>query len=102
MRQPAYYNHGRWVVHCPRMTCNAATLVTPGKRRVKCACRDDIVCEHGEPCGQVIDAELPRTHAAIVRTLALRKDVATRNWYPHETLRDLKAENIAHGVEAVR
>lgn len=36
----------------------------------------------------------------VERLLSLRPDVSTRNWWPGETLHDLLADNMAHGVIA--
>jgi hypothetical protein len=36
--------------------------------------------------------------AGVERLLTFRPDVTTRNWVPGETLHDLLAENVAHGI----
>ncbi len=92
----AYYNHGRWVVHCPAADCLAASKAGAD---LVCVCRDEMVCDHPQiPCGAIIPVEMPDDAEAITRLLDLRPKRGNRNWFPGETVDDLKTENVTHGV----
>ncbi len=91
----AYYNHGRWVVDCPAADCHAALRAPTDE----CDCKDEMVCDHPQiPCGTRFRTVMPNDAGAIQRLLDKRPSRANRNWYPTETLEDLKAENVTHGV----
>ena len=91
----AYMNHGRWVVHCSAADCRAA-LRAPADR---CDCQDEAVCDHPQiPCGATITTMMHRDSREIERLLDLRPKRVNRNWNPGETVADLKAENVTHGV----
>ena len=91
----AWLNHGRWVVDCLDGDCLAVLFAD----RAACVCRDESVCEHATiPCGAPIEATFPPRRADIDRLLNPRPR-RNRNWSPGETLADLKAENLLHGVK---
>lgn len=97
MKAPVYYNHGRWVVDCPRKTCASAALAPKDRKRITCICGDVEVCDHKTPCNARMDLIWPELPDAIVEMVSKRPR-GNRNWYPGETLADLHAENLAHGV----
>lgn len=85
----AHANWGRWVVLCSGPFCFAAQQVYPGQTLVTCqACETTL--------GPLI---WPADPDAIEAILMLRPDMRTRNWHPGESLEDLLAENVAHGID---
>ena len=101
MRAAVYVNHGRWVVECPADDCRAAIDVSRplGSGWASCDCGDLSVCYHERiPCDHMILLDWPADLEAIVRILDAREDPCTRNWLPGETVEDLKAENLLHGM----
>lgn len=99
----AYYNYGRWVVDCPSPDCRGALRVTDNPMVVSiwmtCDCQDESVCDHQQiPCGVSFEVFLPEDRQEIETITGLRPRRANRNWKPGETVRDLKAENLRHGV----
>ena len=105
MNATAYVNHGRWIIDCPDEDCQAGlkcsdwtipeTLLTG----LVCDCMDEVVCDHPTiPHGLAIDITYPDERDEITAILNLRSKRANRNWYPGETVEELKAENVTHGV----
>lgn len=92
-RAIAYVNQGRWVVDCPFEGCASAQLCSPEDPRFFCA-----ECFNRKVDQQWVPVRFPpaRSLAAIERELEVRPDPETRNWFPHETVRDLVAENKAN------
>ena len=89
----AYLNHGRWVVDCPADDCEAVLFAD----RDFCECSDVSVCDHSAlPCGTLLDSIFPDNRADIDRLMNLRRR-RNRNW-TGESMSDLKAENLLHGV----
>jgi hypothetical protein len=80
----AYANHGRWVAGCPR--CNSAEHLRERERYFRC-----------QLCGFNDRLRWPRNHKQIEAALAPRP-TPNRNWYPGETVGELIAENIEHGI----
>lgn len=80
----AVANWGRWVAHCP--ICPSALAVQHGGL---VTCRE---------CGTDYEVAFPAFAVAVERLLLMRPDVTTRNWLPGETLHDLLAENVEHGI----
>lgn len=86
-------NHGRWIVECP--DCSGAQLACPDDHRFMCnECANAVVGGFYRP---VI---WPRDKAKIEALLMARSDPSTRNWFPHESVTDLRAENKTFGVSA--
>ncbi len=102
MRAAVYVNHGRWVVECPADNCRGAIDVSErigGDAWVSCDCADRSVCYHGDNrCGLMLSVDWPDDPLEIWRILYRRHDPSTRNWLPGETVEDLKAENLLHGM----
>lgn len=93
----AYVSWGLWVAKCPRPDClnsehyghAPVTGHVGGLTAVGFRCN---------VCGLVCASEWPANAAEIEWALAQRPMVNTRNWAPPETLDDLIAENIEHGL----
>jgi hypothetical protein len=73
------------VVDCP--VCSDALKLAPGDSLFACW-----------GCGAEAEVVWPVNPAAIERLLLMRPLAQSRNWLPGETLHDLLAENIAHGI----
>lgn len=86
-------NHGRWIIDCP--FCPSADRWQGGDRFI-CS-----LCGNAAAGGRYVDVQPPpaRLRTAIAGALAHRP-VEFRNWHPGETVADLVAENVAHGVSA--
>lgn len=81
-------NWGRWVADCPAPWCLSAMQVWAGDRHT--VCRD---------CGTPIpDLIWPADPEGVEALLSQRPAVWTQNWHPGETLHDLLAENLQHGI----
>jgi ribosomal protein L37AE/L43A len=78
---------GNWIADCP--ICRSAAVRRFGDPVWEC--RD---------CGTNVEVNWPAEHVrrGVERLLMLRPLQHTRNWFPHETLHDLLAENVAHAV----
>lgn len=96
-----HMNWGKWVAMCPRPHCSNGEcfgrcddgsfggLVEDGTYR----CRPD---KGG--CGLICRAQWPANVREIERVLLARPVPGTRHWSPGETLAELVAENIEHGL----
>lgn len=82
-----------------------AAHVGAGAWRVRCLCGEappadpewQLACCSG--CGRIYThVEFPAEIDEIERLLSLRPNQATRNWQLPETIADLYAENLGHGV----
>lgn len=83
---PAYLNHGAWVADCP--LCKSAERVLIGQRQFRC-----------RACGFMADITFPPEWADIMRAVMVRPKLENRNWLVGETVDDLLAENIEHGID---
>lgn len=54
-----------------------------------------LYCGH---CGQISSVVFPQDRSDIELELARRPVIENRNWLSSESLADLKAENLLHGV----
>lgn len=100
----AYYNYGRWVVDCPAPDCYGALRVSEAPSVVSvwlsCDCQDEQACDHQQiPCGHSFEVVLPDERQEIEVVTGLRPRRANRNWLPGESVGDLKAQNLRHGVK---
>ena len=85
-----YANWGRWVADCA--WCDSAEQLVPftaGFRCVDCGWSTDVVWPP------------PDMVAGIERLLLMRPNRKNQNWLPTETLEDLVAENVTHGIVAL-
>lgn len=85
MAVAARINHGRWIVDCP--ACPNAHLLPVDGNEFRCA-----NCGSGPH-----DVNVPADRHDIEEALEPR-DVLNRNWQPGETVADLHAANVEHGV----
>lgn len=93
----AYVNHGRWVVDCPG-GCGNALVVSKDEPFYICH-----ECGSRENEGRWYFVVFPVEKQAIEAELLKRLErdgyrAWSRNWYPVETLADLRTENEAMGV----
>jgi hypothetical protein len=86
----AYINHGRWTTDCP--TCSRAHapqgMWTHPDWRIAC-CTE---------CGAVYRHVAFPPHVDAMAAALLNRPRDLQNWRSPETLDDLLAENVAHGV----
>lgn len=82
---------GRWMVKCP--WCPEVqpvnSPVNPGS----------FMCMSYPSMGQLL-VRFPRRWDAGEKVLGKRPDITTRNWLMSETVEDLMAENLEHGIGA--
>lgn len=85
----AYVNRGRWVADCPFGRCGSAQVVSPADPRYFCP-----TCLNANS-GAFAPVVFPpaKKLAAIELALSKRPDPANRNWWPHESVRQLRDEN---------
>ena len=80
----AYVNHGRWVADC---ACNGAELVAPGQ---------EMLCGS---CGARNQVKFPGpTMRDKIEAVLNPRPPLRQNWYPDETVDELVAQNIDHGI----
>lgn len=89
LRAFAIANHGRWIVRCPACP-SAASLNGPGFDGKTFRCEE---CHAGP-----IPVEWPIDRAGIEQALHPRP-IPMQNWEPGESVLQLRAENIDHGVK---
>jgi hypothetical protein len=97
MRAQVFMNWGMWVARCPRPGCVGAEHFGPHRttRYVGGLTRDAFRCAD---CELTCPADWPRERAEIEKVLSRRPLAGERNWLPGETLLDLVAENVEHGM----
>ena len=77
---------GKWLIRCE---CRNAPSVHPEWKTARCM-----------ECGAVYrDIEMPANASEIEAVLVVRPHPANRAWLWPESVEDLRAENIAHGLE---
>lgn len=96
-------NGGRWIARCPRPGCAGAESfgrcddgTAGGLTGDSFTCRP----QYGG-CGLRCAARWPAQVEDIERLTLARPVPTTRNWVPGETLEQLLAENMAHGLMPV-
>lgn len=84
--------HSNWRVSCPY--CSGAIVIEPG---LPFFCPD--CCMQANDY-QPMFVQMPdeKTRREIERLLVMRADPVRRNWYPHETIADIRHENNRHGI----
>jgi len=85
-----YANEGRWVVDCP--DCSGAQLACRTDPRFMC-----VYCGNASVGGKWRPVSWPRSADLIEIELSARP-VEHQHWLPGDTLRQLRAENAAHGL----
>lgn len=83
-----YANHGRWVADCP--SCNAAQVIDPDDPRFWCP-----FCSLGWRT-----ITFAADHRSVDEVLSERAEPENRNWWPHETVADLRTENRTQGGDS--
>lgn len=82
----AWISGNTWVVQCE---CGSGNATDPGWCLACCY-----------SCGAIHrQIVFPPDVAAVERELVKRRRPANRHWFPHETVDDLRAENITAGIE---
>ena len=84
----ARINHGRWIADCP--FCSGAEMVTPTDPRFFC-----MSCDNREVGGKWLGVRFPKEANEIEEILGQRVHSDERNWTPAETVKDLRAEDVA-------
>ena len=80
---------GYWCADCPTPSCGGNEFVDPAWPL--------FVCTGGCGCGP-LEVMFPKARKQIEAVLNARPVIATRNWFPSESLADLKAENKEHSL----
>lgn len=88
---PAFVGAGKWKVLCSNPTCRGAELVWEEGLMLCASCLNDHVAH------QFLRTVFPKERVAIEQLLELRP-LSNRNWLPHESLDELRAENQTHGL----
>lgn len=98
-----YLSWGKWVARCPRPGCgNAEALGGCDDGTVGGLTETGFTCRTShDGCGLVCRARWPRNRVDIERLVMPRPAKSTRSWLPGETLGDLLAENMDHGLVPV-
>ena len=86
----ARVHRGAWIADCPLSLCQGAQYADPDW--------PFFVCTSG--CGTgPYPVRFPSEREEIEAELVKRPVLATRGWFPHETVADLRRENAAHAAE---
>jgi hypothetical protein len=113
MAQPtihAYVNHGKWIVECQcRNAVEAVDAPTMrhhfkiGHGEYKCAPWGPEAHPDGF-CGvtSTVVWPAPAKRREILGILRWRPLPSNQNWFPGETIAQLKAENVEHGFKVAR
>lgn len=83
---------GRWIANCADPTCHGCEAVAPGQPFMCCR------CWNRAHSGAWLKVRFPKDKREIERLLILRPGNA-RNWFPHETVAEIRAENRLRGVK---
>lgn len=91
----AFLHHDRWGVACPH--CLDVSYVWHDHPLYMCP-----VCFNGDVGGKwrAVAVPGPEGRQLVERVTGHRTHPRERNWFPHEGLEDLRAENRAHGDHA--
>lgn len=97
LRATVYVSWGLWVADCPRPGCLGAEHAghAPLTGVVGGLTQSGFRCAR---CGLVCPSAWPDNAQDIWTLLEQRPLPETRNWSPAETLGDLLAENVLHGI----
>ncbi len=95
VKAQARVDAGRWLADCPNPDCQGAEYVSFEHPFIFCH-----ECRNGAVGNQLIEITVPAPglRADIETYLLARPVPATRNWFPHESVRDLREENRLHGI----
>lgn len=84
----AYF--GAWIARCPSPWCDSAMQVDRGQVEFHCGGLGG--------CGWGAPIQWPADPDGVETLLLMRPAPRNRNWRPGESLQDLLAENLAHGI----
>ncbi len=87
----ARVDHGRWLADCP--FCRGAEEVDREHPLFLC-----LSCWNEPVGGRWVRVIFPRHWQLIERELSKRPEEPTQNWYPGETVADLRRENAEHAI----
>jgi hypothetical protein len=87
----AEVNDGRWIVKCP--DCTGAMAGEPSHPFFMCD-----ACWNIGNSGRWYSVTFPVNRVALETELLKRPLTSNRNWLPGETLADLVAQNLEHGI----
>ena len=91
----ARIEEGRWIADCP--FCPSAQVVSPADQGYLCAGADG--CANAPIRGAFARVLFPAPAVRDeIEAMLLERPPANRNWLPHESAADLRAENARHGV----
>lgn len=92
----AYVNRGRWVAMCP-FGCGSAQVLSSEDRRFYCCGAGGCFNEKAQFRAVPVKWPAEKTLLEVERLLEVRP-FENRNWEVGETVKDLKVDNITHGV----
>ncbi len=94
-RAVAYVDKGNWWARCPSGACCGIEYIDPDVGLFFCCS-----CYNVEWGGAPLFVDFPdvTTRTEIERLLLARPNHINRNWRPGDSLTDIEADNIAHGV----
>ena len=90
----ARINHSRWIADCPY--CIHAEMVDPDNKKFFCL---NCGMEHNGHRPLPVKFPPKAQRLEIERLLSIRPLEANRNWFPYETVQDIRQENIDYGLE---
>lgn len=89
----ARVNQSRWIADCPSSDCHGAEYVDMDNKIFMCS-----GCWNVDYDYKWLRISVPNDRRKMEAVLLLRPP-KFRNWFPNETIEDLKKENIEHGLE---
>ena len=92
----AFVNRGRWVAMCP-FGCGSAQVVSETEKYFYCCGKSGCYNEAADFNAVPVIWPNEKMKGQIYEILS-RRPRENQNWFPHESLTDLKVENLAHGV----
>ena len=95
----AYVNFGMWVAECQCKNAIALAPV-PGTHIENVEWPKETTVLQCKNCGLTSSIQMPIDRYEIENVLSARP-TANQNWWPHETLADLRIENAVHSKELI-
>ena len=90
----AHVNHGRWIVDCH---AKDGCAMVASRKVPFFLC---VVCGNAKNNGHWYNVKFPESRKLTAIEAALsHRPIPNRNWEPEETVTQLEAENLEHGVE---
>ena len=91
----ARLNWGRWIADCPN--CRGAEIVKPGEEFICYSCYPNALTNKKKALKRY-EVVFPKIKLEIDKIMS-KRDMQNRNWYPGETLKELRKENADNGVK---